>query len=70
MVGGACDSTIATLCKTNTVVDDLPFLVEPSGDRHISTPQAIAIGNPEKNADAVRTLRGVALATLLSSDNE
>ncbi|QCX51556.1 hypothetical protein E7Z57_21230 (plasmid) [Ralstonia pseudosolanacearum] len=54
---GDCDSTIATLRKTNTVADDLPFLAEPSGDMHIHDPRAVAIGNPEKNVGTVKTLR-------------
>ncbi|CBJ41289.1 hypothethical protein (plasmid) [Ralstonia solanacearum CMR15] len=54
---GDCDSTIATLRKTNTVVDNLPFLVEPSGDMHISDPRAVAIGNPGKNVGTVKALR-------------
>ncbi|BEU75164.1 hypothetical protein MAFF211271_47190 (plasmid) [Ralstonia syzygii subsp. indonesiensis] len=65
-----CDSTIATLRKTNTVVEDLQFLIEPSGDMHISDPRAVAVGNPEKNVGTVKELRGIALATLLSSDDE
>ncbi|MDO3509467.1 hypothetical protein Q3P06_21515 [Ralstonia pseudosolanacearum] len=42
-----CDSTIATLRGTNTVVDDLPLLVEPSSDTHIGDPRAVTIGNPK-----------------------
>lgn len=44
---GDCDSTTATLRRTNTVVDDLPFLVEPFSDMHIGDSRAVTIGNPK-----------------------
>ncbi|MGN6262974.1 MAG: hypothetical protein ACTHNO_19750 [Ralstonia sp.] len=65
-----CSSTIETFRRTSTVVDDLQFLVEPSGDTHISDPRGVAHGNPQKNIGTVKELRGIALATLLSSDEE
>lgn len=65
-----CDSTIATLRKTATVIDDLQFLVEPRGDIHISDPRAVMDGNPEKNIGTVKALRGAAIERLLSSDDE
>ena len=65
-----CNSTIATLRETATVIDDLQFLVEPRGDIHISDPRAVMEGNPQKNVDTVKALRGAAIERLLSSDDE
>lgn len=65
-----CNATIATLRKSATVIDDLQFLVEPQGDIHISDPRAVTDGDPEKNVDTVKALRGAAIERLLCSDDE
>ncbi|ATG94868.1 hypothetical protein QRO11_16115 [Paracidovorax citrulli] len=65
-----CDTNIATLRHTRTVVDDLQFLVEESGALHITDPPAVCTGDPDKSVGTVKELRGLALSATLSSDDD
>ncbi|SFD99260.1 hypothetical protein SAMN04489710_11148 [Paracidovorax konjaci] len=65
-----CDANISTLRETNTVVDDLQFLVEESGSMHITDPRAVFTGDPSKSVGSVKALRGLALSAILPSDDE
>ncbi|AVS72446.1 hypothetical protein C8246_06850 [Paracidovorax avenae] len=65
---GDCDTNIAVLRRTRTVVDDLQFLVEESGALHITDPRAVCTGDPDKSVGTVKALRGLALSATLPSD--
>ncbi|AXV82280.1 hypothetical protein [Ralstonia solanacearum] len=65
-----CNSTFPALPHTITVIGDLRFLIEPSGNRHVSDPRAVADDNADKNIGTADPLRGMTLARLLSSDDD
>jgi len=64
-----CDVIIERLRETNTRIDDLQFLVEPSGQLRLHDARAVETGNPQRGIDEVKQLRGLARERLLSSDD-